>query len=377
MEIQRQAQNLEAAFGQLQQYALALESPPLLVVCDLDRFVIRTAWSSTVSEKHEFGLEDLRRDPHTLEKLKWVMSDPEKLRPGKTRQDLTEDAAGEFAALAQNLRTRGHEPSEVAHFINRLVFCMLRAGLQFAAAEDVYAHDDGGEIQAGRIPETRIEPIRRYEGWRPNEVSSRSSGLTAAYSTTTMPLPLTADDITLCLRAAALDWSEIDHSIFGTLFVRGLDPDKRSETGAEYTDRGKIMMIVEPVITPRYLLREWEAVRSGIVSLPSILLGLRSRKLSPAASGYPELAEEVKTVRKPPYRTTPARIVQRPHKTKARSRTLDAVRGSLRAADRALTEAKEQGRAAFQHLYGATCARFGFSIPRAAPETSSILPSSR
>ena len=126
-EYKGKRKNLEAAFGQLQQYALALESPPLLVVCDLDRFVIRTAWSSTVSEKHEFGLEDLR-DPHTLEKLKWVMSDPEKLRPGKTRQDLTEDAAGEFAALAQNLRTRGHEPSEVAHFINRLVFCMFAQG---------------------------------------------------------------------------------------------------------------------------------------------------------------------------------------------------------------------------------------------------------
>jgi hypothetical protein len=39
--------------------------------------------------------------------------------------------------------------------------------------------------------------------------------------------------LTLCLRAAGLDWSEIDPSIFGTLFVRGLGPGKRSETGAE------------------------------------------------------------------------------------------------------------------------------------------------
>ena len=59
----------------------------------------------------------------------------------------------------------------------------------------------------------------------------------------------------------------MDPSIFGTLFVRGLDPGKRSETGAEYTDRKKIMMIVEPVIT-RPLLREWEAVRDGIRPIP-------------------------------------------------------------------------------------------------------------
>jgi hypothetical protein len=77
----------------------------------------------TVSEKHDFDLEDLR-EPRTLQKLKWAMSDPEKLRPGKTRQDLTEDAAGEFAALAQNLRARKHDSGKVAHFINRLVFCL-------------------------------------------------------------------------------------------------------------------------------------------------------------------------------------------------------------------------------------------------------------
>jgi hypothetical protein len=74
-------------------------------------------------------------------------------------------------------------------------------------------------------------------------------------------LPLDADDIAICLRAEALSWSEIDPTIFGTLFVRGLDPDDRSEAGAEYTDREKIMLILEPVIT-RPLLQEWETIRS-------------------------------------------------------------------------------------------------------------------
>ncbi len=123
-EYKGKRKNLDAAFGQLQQYALALENPPLLVVCDTDYFIIRTNWTNTVSEKHEFRLEDLR-DPLKLRTLKWVMSDPEKLRPGKTRQDLTKDAAGEFATLAQSLRDRGHDPAVVSHFINRLVFCMF------------------------------------------------------------------------------------------------------------------------------------------------------------------------------------------------------------------------------------------------------------
>ena len=37
-------------------------------------------------------------------------------------------------------------------------------------------------------------------------------------------------------RPSDLDWSEIDPSILGTLFERGLDPGKRAQLGAHYTD---------------------------------------------------------------------------------------------------------------------------------------------
>ena len=100
----------------------------------MDRFVIRTNWTNTVSEKHAFDLDDLR-EPRTLRKLKWAMSDPDRLRPGKTRQDLTKDVAREFAILAQNLRSRGHDPLKVAHFVNRLVFCMFAEDVDLLPAK--------------------------------------------------------------------------------------------------------------------------------------------------------------------------------------------------------------------------------------------------
>ena len=76
-------------------------------------------------------------------------------------------------------------------------------------------------------------------------------------------LPLEKSEIETTLEAAALDWSEIDPSILGTLFERGLDPDKRSQLGAHYTDRDKIMRIVEPVVV-RPWLADWEAAKSEI-----------------------------------------------------------------------------------------------------------------
>ena len=78
-------------------------------------------------------------------------------------------------------------------------------------------------------------------------------------------LPLDRDGIETALAAAALDWSEIDPSILGTLFERGLDPDKRSQLGAHYTDRDKIMAIVEPAVV-RPLLAEWEAAKAEIAA---------------------------------------------------------------------------------------------------------------
>ena len=253
--------NLDAAFRQLRQYALALENPPLLIVCDLQRFRIRTNWTNSVSETHEIELEDLR-DPATRDKLKWALSDPERLRPGETRQALTERAAQRFATLAQSLRDRGHEPQAVAHFVNRLVFCMF--------AEDV-----------GLLPNNLFTRMLEQARLRPVDFPDLARDLFGAMSVggrvgfeavawfdgglfdDDSALPLTRAEIETVRNAGALDWSEVDPSILGTLFERGLDPGKRTQLGAHYTDRDKIMLIVEPVII-RPWLAEWQTAKNLI-----------------------------------------------------------------------------------------------------------------
>ncbi len=274
-EYKGKRKDLNTAFAQLQQYALALENPPLLVVCDMDQFRVHTNWTNSVSEVHKFGLDDLR-DPKTLQILKWVLSDPEKLRPGKTRQTLTEEAAGEFAKLAQRLRDRGHNSGKVAHFINRLVFCMF--------AEDV-------EL----LPNQMFKRMLEHARIRPQEFQALATDLFRAMRAGGRvgfehvdwfngglfddddAFALDNDDIALTLRAADLDWAEIDPSIFGTLFERGLDPSKRSQLGAHYTDREKILQIVEPVIT-RPWLAEWEATKGEIATHMASMEEARARR---------------------------------------------------------------------------------------------------
>ena len=257
--------NLDAAFHQLLQYSVALENPPLLIVSDMDRIRIHTNWTNTVQEVHELNLADLI-DAGKRQKLRAAFTDPDVFKPTKTRQALTEETAGEFATLAQRLRQRGHDAYQVAHFINRLVFCMF--------AEDV-----------GLLPDHLFSKMLEASRSQPASFTANAQTLFAAMARpggkvgfTAIDwfngglfeddhvLPLSADDIYALIKAARRDWSAIDPSILGTLFERGLDPAKRSQLGAHYTDRAKIMMIVQPVIIDP-LETEWAAAKAQMTAL--------------------------------------------------------------------------------------------------------------
>ncbi|WP_394999759.1 class I SAM-dependent DNA methyltransferase [Sphingomonas sp.] len=257
--------DLRAAFNQLLQYSVALENPPLLIVSDMDRIRIHTNWTNTVQEVHDFTLEDLL-DGARRDRLRAAFLDPEAFKPAKTRQELTEETAGEFAGLAQRLRGREHDAHHVAHFVNQLVFCMF--------AEDV-----------GLLPNNLFTRMLELSRSDPATFKDNAENLFGAMANKNgkvgfekvdwfngglfednHALPVTSEDIEALLAAARRDWSAIDPSILGTLFERGLDPAKRSQLGAHYTDRAKIMMIVQPVIIDP-LEAEWAEALAKMTAL--------------------------------------------------------------------------------------------------------------
>ena len=165
-EYKTKGRNLDEAHQQLQRYAPALENPPLLIVSDFARYRVHTHWTNRVSQVYQFRHEELI-DAGNRQLLKDAFRDPERLRPGKTRQQLTEEAAKEFAALAKRLRERGYGAERVAHFVNRLVFCMFAAkalptkprAMRRRAAEEapaVVRRRKPGDITSGRKPEWSI-----------------------------------------------------------------------------------------------------------------------------------------------------------------------------------------------------------------------------
>jgi type II restriction/modification system DNA methylase subunit YeeA len=257
-EYKKKKRDLNAAMDQLVRYAAALENPPLQVVCDTDRFIIRTAWTNAVPKQYEIELDELS-DPKKLAILRAVFHDPESLRPKETRAGVTKEAADKFSSIALRLQGRG-TPEEVAHFINQLVFCFFANSVKL-------------------LPEGFFPKLLKRAGQRPDRAQDNFNSLFEAmehggeFDLTDIAhfngglfdgrraIRLDDGDIGLLIAAASLDWSLIDPTIFGTLFERFLDPDKRAQIGAHYTDPEKIMMIVEPVIL-RPLRMEWAVARA-------------------------------------------------------------------------------------------------------------------
>lgn len=256
--------DLNAAYAQLLLYQGALENPPLLVVCDTDRIVIHTHFPNTPGVTHGLTLEGLA-DSAQFSVLHAVFHEPDRLRPTKTIQAITEDAASRITDIAQALRSRGIPPGKVARFLDRVVFCLF--------AEDVGLLPE--RIFSRVIENTKRDPARfkvvveslfNAMATGGDFGADRVAHFDGNVFDDTEVLDLTANDLALLAGVTALDWAAIDASIFGTLFERALDPDKRTQLGAHYTSREDIETIVEPVVM-QPLRQEWAGVRNQVAAL--------------------------------------------------------------------------------------------------------------
>jgi type II restriction/modification system DNA methylase subunit YeeA len=266
-EYKGKRKNLAAAYQQLLQYREALENPPLLVVCDLDRFEVHTNFTATPSKVHSFTLQDLLEAPEEpLRVLRAVMADPEALRPGTTREELTQEAAEQFAALAFALRGRGHEPQRVAHFLNKLLFCMFAQDAGVLPAGLVERLADGARHNVDVFTLGLAELFAKMSQGGGLFGAERIDWFNGGLFDNADVLPLTVAEIKLVARVSRLDWSQVEPAVFGTLFERGLDPGKRAQLGAHYTDRESIMRVIEPVLMAP-LRRDFEATKQRVEAL--------------------------------------------------------------------------------------------------------------
>ncbi len=257
----------------------------------MDLIEVHTNFTNTRSTIHRITLEDLaeggERTAGKLRVLRALMLEPEALRPEQTPDDITKTAASRFALIARSMQERGYDPEAVAHHLNRVVFCLF--------AEDARLLPPG--ILTGMIESRRSDPDEFARGLSDlfRLMSERETGrffgnervewFNGGLFDGADVIPCTGEELTAMHEAARLDWSRIEPAILGTLFERGLDPEKRGQLGAHYTDYTKIMMVVEPVVLAP-LRSEFAAMRKRIEELiagrepsPLTLEGRRRERL--------------------------------------------------------------------------------------------------
>jgi len=251
--------DLAAAYQQLLLYREDLENPPLLVVCDLDRFEVHTNFTGTAKEVHAFDLAGLG-ETENLDILRRVFSDPESLRPGQTTESITRQAAEQFGQLADGLRTRGVPAAEAAHFLMKLMFCMFGEDIGLLPSEVFSQVLRAGKDDPQRLTgllENLFQAMSQGGYFGADEILWFNGGLFAD----TDVIDLRREEIESLIRVNDYDWASVEPSIFGTLFERTLDPAKRSQIGAHYTSREDIVTLLEPVVM-QPLRREWEEVKN-------------------------------------------------------------------------------------------------------------------
>jgi hypothetical protein len=283
-EYKGRKKNLDEAYRQLLRYRESLLNPPLLVVCDFDRFIIRTNFNGTVQETHEFTNAQIDR-PEILRTLRCLFLDPEFLRPQRTTAQVTQSLAEQIAEVAKSLqnreavelpdaRTRAEmnfaqrKNLRIARFLNRIVFCFFAEDTGLLPKNLFAELLKTGLDDLHHFAETleRLFKVMAKGGTFGKDKIRHFNGHLFEDSTV---FELTEDELRRLADAGEADWQFIQPGIMGTLFERALDFEEggklRAQLGAHYTSEADIKTLVEPVLMAPFR-REWAALKRELAA---------------------------------------------------------------------------------------------------------------
>ena len=279
-EYKGKKKNLDAAYQQLLRYRESLLNPPLLVVCDFDRYIIRTNFNGTVQETYEFTNANVD-DPKFLQLLGAVFTNPEFLKPQRTTDEVTEKLAqqiGEVARLLQKresvelidaysrreLAVAQRKNLRIARFLNRIVFCFFAEDtglLPKNVVTEIFKTGVDDPAHFAEVLEDLFRKMAKGGTFGAHKIRHFNGHL---FEEATV-FELTEEEIGKLAVAGEADWQFIQPSIMGNLFERGLDPDHRAQLGAHYTSEEDIKTLVEPVLMAP-LRREWSTIKGELAS---------------------------------------------------------------------------------------------------------------
>lgn len=283
--------DLESAFDQrIADAAVAKNKIRFVLMTNFVRFL---AWDTLTQERLDIEFEELPRNygfflPLVgLEKAILNSENPADVKAAEKMGKLFD------LIKERNDLSKAEDIHALNVFLTRLLFCFFAedTGIfekgQFTSAVKSYTAEDGSDLDqflTDLFAVMNSKPNSKLRLSLPVHLAAFpyvNGGLFASDE----PVPeLGLKGRRILLECSAMDWSEINPDIFGSMFQAVIDVEQRSRLGQHYTSYSNIMKVIQPLFLEP-LRSELEKQRSNTNGLKRLLLRLGKMKVFDPACG--------------------------------------------------------------------------------------------
>ncbi len=271
VEHKSQGESLEAASVQAFDYFHGLkdsELPEYVLVSDFKRFRIYELAKG--SDFYEFKLSELPKNIELFafitgrEKVETIQEDPVNIKASKL-----------MGKLHDTLQEVGYTGHDLEVFLVRILFCLFAedTGIfskhQFEKYIKQRTAEDGSDLGAKLSELFQILDDGNRLTNLDEELSAFPYVNGHLFSERLRITAFTAKMREQLLNCTHFDWSRISPAIFGSLFQYVMDPERRRNIGAHYTDEKNILKLIKPLFLDE-LWEEFEAAKRSSKKLQEL-----------------------------------------------------------------------------------------------------------
>lgn len=257
IEMKKKDENLATHLQQATDYwfKLAGDRPQYIILCNFDEFWIYDFNQKVFDPVDVVKLVEL---PVRLEAFGFLLPKPITPVFGKDKEDVTERAAQQVAAMYRSMIKRKIAPADALHYALQCIVSLFAEDVGLLPnkiftrliEECVQKKASPYDLIGGLFNEMN-RPGTPPSGSRYEGVDYFNGGLFHEIK----PLELTSYEIDMLESSANKNWRNVNPAIFGSFFEGNLDKELRHELGAHYTHEIDIKKIVNPVIVQPWMQR--------------------------------------------------------------------------------------------------------------------------
>ncbi len=235
-------------------FKLAGDRPQYIILCNFDEFWI---YDFNVKVFDPVDVVTLKELPERKEAFGFLLQKPVTPIFGKDKEDVTERAAEQVAAMYRSMVKRKIDPAQALHYSLQCIVSLFSEDVGLLPdkiftriiEECIQKKASPYDLIGGLFNEMNkpgITPAGYYKG-----VDYFNGGLFKEIKS----IELTGYEIDMLEGSANKNWRHVNPAIFGSFFEGNLDKNLRHELGAHYTHEIDIKKIVNPVIVQPWMER--------------------------------------------------------------------------------------------------------------------------